>query len=171
MIFLFPTEAEAAMFRAACSAAEVVVCGVGMAAAGATMARLAATRDSIEMVVLAGIAGSYDLSKLALNEVVEVVSEQIEELPTRFRKEYNSAPRFGLPTAISNTVSSSNFVGAKSDIENMEGAAVMAICEALQIPCAEIRAISNLVGDDFERWSVDSALQVLTDRLTTIYNG
>ncbi len=169
--FLFPTATEAAPFREACPDADVVVCGVGMAAVAATMAQLMVESSSIEMVILAGIAGSYDLSKHGIDDVVEVSCEQIEELPLRFRTRYNIEPRFALPSATSNTVNRSNYIGAESQIENMEGASVVAICKQMKIPCSEIRAISNFVGDDFEKWSVQTAIDALTEKLTIIYNG
>ncbi len=170
MIFLFPTEMEAAKFRRVEPDAEVVICGVGMAAAAASMAALVAGHKSIELVVLAGIAGSYDVAKDPVNKVVEVVVEQIEELPERFRERYEIEARFGLPKVRSNSVNRSNFAATESDIENMEGAAVVAICRSLGIPFSEIRAISNGVGDEFEKWSVDSAIDALTTTLSEIYN-
>ncbi len=169
MIFLFPTEFEAAPFRESCPDAEVVICGVGMAAAAATMASVVGREP--EMVILAGIAGSYDLSKFAINQVVEVTSEQIEELPERFQNSYTTSARFNLPEASSNSVNRSHFIGAKSDIENMEGASVMAICERLGIPFSQIRAISNLVGDGVENWSIKPAIVALTETLITIYRS
>lgn len=75
MIFIFPTELEATPFRKACPSAEVVICGVGMAEAAATMATIAKRGEE---VILAGIAGTYDPSITPIDSVVEVVCEQIE---------------------------------------------------------------------------------------------
>lgn len=167
MIFLFPTEFEAAPFRAACPDAAVMICGVGMAEAASAVS----TIEAANWVILAGIAGSYDLSKVPMNQVVEVVTEEVEELPARFATRYEIAARFDLPQVSSNTVNRSNFVGANSDIENMEGASVAAVCQRRNICFSQIRAISNLVGDDFEKWSVKSAIAALTEQLTIIYKS
>lgn len=168
MVFLFPTEFEAAPFRSACPSAEIVICGVGMAATAAVASRVVLSCP--DRVVLSGIAGAYNLAQNPINQVVEVVCESIEELPSQFAKSYVIQPFFALPTATSNSVNRSNFAGATSDIENMEGAAAAAICIEHNIPFSEIRAISNLVGDDVENWSIKSAIEALTTELLTIYN-
>lgn len=167
MVFIFPTEFEAAHFRALHPAANVVICGVGMAATAATLSRIFVSNPDI--VILAGIAGAYNITQNPINQVVEVVSERIEELPEKFAITYEIEPRWGLPRVSSNTVNRSNFRGASSDIENMEGAAAAAICREHNIPFSEIRAISNLVGDPSVNWSFESAIDTLTTKLSTIY--
>lgn len=169
ILFLFPTELEAAPFRAANPSAEIIICGVGMAATAATLSRVI-HRKGIEKVILAGIAGAYNIAQNPINQVVEVVSEQIEELPQQFAKRYDIELQYGLTSARSNSVNRSNFQGSRCDIENMEGAAAAAICEELNISFSEIRAISNLVGDPTSKWSIKSAIEALTDELSTIYN-
>ncbi|MFR9579170.1 MAG: hypothetical protein SNH80_00555, partial [Rikenellaceae bacterium] len=54
---------------------------------------------------------------------------------------------------------------SRSQIENMEGAAFFALCKAQGVRCAEIRAISNRVGDPFEQWSVAPSLERLAHEL------
>ncbi|MFI3289268.1 MAG: hypothetical protein SNH55_05455 [Rikenellaceae bacterium] len=168
MVFLFPTEFEAAPFRKLHPSANVIICGVGMAATAATLS-LIITTTRPKAVILCGIAGAYDINQNPIDQVVEVISEQIEELPEMFQKIYEIEPRWGLPTASSNTVNRSNFQGAKSDIENMEGAAAAAICLEHNIQFSQIRAISNLVGDPTHKWSFKSAIKALTEALSTIY--
>ncbi len=166
MIVLIPTELEARPFMRHCPNAEVVICGVGMATAAATMAHIAITRHPNE-VILAGIAGAY--RDFEINQVVEVVSETVEELPPRFAERYEVASRWGLPTATSNSVNRSNVPAVDSQIENMEGASVMAICNRLGITFSEIRAISNRVGDPISEWQIESAIEALALTLSTIY--
>ncbi|MFR9619849.1 MAG: hypothetical protein SNH63_01365 [Rikenellaceae bacterium] len=167
MIFLFPTELEATPFIAARPQAKVVICGVGMAEAAATTARVAAEG---EMVVLAGIAGAYDTQCNPIDQVVEVVSEQIEELPTQFAKRYETTPRWQLPRATSNSMNRSGAVQHTTQIENMEGAAVAAVCQRLNIEFHQIRAISNRVGDPISQWSIISAIEALAHELSKIYD-
>lgn len=168
-IILFPTQREGASFREQHPEAEVVICGVGMAQAAATMARLAPTIHRESRVILAGIAGAYDTQRYPITSVVEVVSEQIEELPSLFRRVYHIAPQFGLATARGNSVNSQSPKSKGCDVESMEGASVAAICEELSIPFSQIRAISNRVGESSDRWQIDPAINALTDELSEIY--
>ncbi len=167
MIFVFPTEIESKPFRTANPSAQVVICGVGMVETAATMACMPRGKR----VILAGIAGAYDTALNPINQVVEVTEEQVEELPPQFAKQYKIAPQWGLPTVSSNTVSRCGATKAKAQIENMEGAVAAAICEALGTTFHQIRAISNRVGDPASQWSVDSAIEALTEELSRIYNS
>jgi len=48
------------------------------------------------------------------------------------------------------------------DIQNMEGAAFFSICNIYNIPCVEIRGISNLVSDfNKEKWDIENTLHRL----------
>ena len=163
MVYLFPTEMEAAPFRRICPDAEIHISGVGMAATAATLARLATKRREA-CYVLAGIAGGYG-DAVALCDVVEVVSERCVELPARFVKEYAVVPRTHLRSVRSNTVCRAMEHGDGAEVENMEGAALFAMAEALGLEVMEIRAISNRVGDSFDKWAVDEAVEALAHEL------
>ncbi len=170
MIFVFPTEREAEKFRAKYPTAEVAICGVGLIESAATIAKLVKDSDKNDaQILLAGVAGAYNIEEFPIGTVVEVASEVVEELPKKYRKRYDITPRFGLKTASSNSVNAPFFEGAESQIENMEGAAAAAICQAFDIKFSEIRAISNKVGDTFEKWSIDEATDRLTNTLSIIY--
>lgn len=170
--FLFPTEAEAEPFRKEAPAADVRIIGVGMAAAATAVAGLLRERTEGPLrVVLCGVAGSYD-RLLKRGEVVQVLSERIAELPERYAAGYRATWHFDrLREVDGNTV---NCLGAgrkrcTTGIENMEGAAVMALCAAAGIPCGEIRAVSNYVGEPFADWRFGEAVDNLTETLTQIY--
>lgn len=60
---------------------------------------------------------------------------------------------------------------ALPEIENMEGAAFFAVCEALGVACCQIRAVSNYVGEPFEEWAVEEAVQNLTEKLTQLFGN
>lgn len=60
---------------------------------------------------------------------------------------------------------------ALPEIENMEGAAFFAVCEALGVACCQIRAVSNYVGEPFGRWAVGQAVENLTATLTQIFGN
>ena len=167
-VYLFPTELEAAPFRAIAPECEVVISGVGTVATAATIARLYREGNIREgsVVVLAGIAGSYDAT-LGYGEVVEVVEECCVELPERFRKSYSNAPRTMLRGVRSNTVHAST-AAMGAHIENMEGAALFSMAEVLGVKVVEIRAISNIVGESFDKWHLDDALRNLAERLKIV---
>nr|WP_229027602.1 hypothetical protein [Alistipes finegoldii] len=53
----------------------------------------------------------------------------------------------------------------------MEGAPFFAVCEALGVACCQIRAVSNYVGEPFDRWAVGLAVENLTATLTQIFGN
>ena len=169
-VYLFPTECEAAPFRALVPDAEIVISGVGMAMTAATVARIAAEHEHRDMLlVLAGIAGAY--GDIAVGSVVEVVSECCVELPERFREHHRATfCTEMLPTATSNTVHSASALAEGAEVENMEGAALYAVAESLRLSATEIRAISNRVGDHRSLWRIDEATQALARELLKINN-
>lgn len=169
-VYLFPTECEAAPFRALVPDAEIVISGVGMAMTAATVARIAAEHEHRDMLlVLAGIAGAY--GDIAVGSVVEVVSECCVELPERFREHHRATFCTKLlPTATSNTVHGAGALAEGAEVENMEGAALYVIAESLRLSATEIRAISNRVGDHRSLWRIDEATQALACELLKINN-
>ena len=60
---------------------------------------------------------------------------------------------------------------ALPEIENMEGAPFFAVCEALGVACCQIRAVSNYVGEPFDRWAVGLAVENITATLTQIFGN
>ncbi|WP_288489588.1 phosphorylase [uncultured Alistipes sp.] len=71
-------------------------------------------------------------------------------------------------------IGDTNGTGGQSalpEIENMEGAAFFAVCEALGVACCQIRAVSNYVGEPFDRWAVGLAVENLTATLTQIFGN
>ena len=168
MLFLFPTSLEAEPFVRLCPDAQVIISGVGMAATAATLVSLGdAGRLDDECVVLAGIAGAYG-DAVPRGEVVEVVSETTIELPERFRQRYDNVPITELRRVSSNSVHRSVAECEGAEIENMEGASLFAVCGALGIRCAEIRAVSNRVGEEFACWCINEALDNLAKTLKSL---
>lgn len=167
-LYLFPTELEAKPFRTLCPEAEVVISGVGMAATAATLLRLIGEGviRSNDRVILAGVAGTY--GDVEVGQVVEVVEERCSELPERFQQSYRIEPSTSLPKVVSNTVHGkcSPILGAS--IENMEGAALFAVAEVIGLRSVELRAISNRVGQSFDMWRMDEALEALANELKKI---
>lgn len=169
-IFLFPTELEARRFGELCPEADIVISGVGLVETSATLMHLLSQpklRDN-NIVVLCGIAGTYDDS-IERGSVVEVVEECCVELPERFRKCYRVEPQTSLRGVRSSSVHRGGECVGGAEIENMEGAALFAMCQAAGVRCAEIRAVSNVVGEEFSRWQMDMATESLAQQLKSIF--
>ena len=162
--YIFPTVEEAKGFILENPKALTVVSGVGMAAVAATAVRAAKAKKP-HLMILCGVAGAYDHA-LMKGEVVEVVEERIGALPERFRESYCLEPLTELRSVVSNTVNRCGGEASGAEIEQMEGAAFFAVCEALDIEAAEIRAISNYVGEPREEWAFDEAVKNLTEILS-----
>jgi uridine phosphorylase len=169
MLYIFPTELEARRFREISPDSRVVISGVGMAATAVAVARLVQCGDiaASDVVVMAGIAGSYN-DAVAMGSVVEVVRERVVELPERFRQEYAVEQYTGLRGVVSNTVCGCGAEGCGAEVENMEGAALFALAEVYGFRAVEIRAISNRVGESFECWHLEEALEALAEVLQTL---
>lgn len=158
------------MFRARVPEAEVVISGVGEVATAATLARIVPKYGRDCCYVLGGIAGAYG-DTVAIGEVVEVVLERCAELPERFIKEYANEPCTNLRRVGSNTVSRGDRELRGAEIENMEGAALFAMAEAMGFRAVEVRAISNRVGDSFNTWRVEEAVNNLANELKRLNNA
>ena len=167
-LYLFPTEGEAARFRQLRPDACVEVVGVGMAEAGAMAAEYVA-RYAPKRVILAGIAGACD-EQLQVGECVVVVSDCVAGLPNACRIDYKGEAWGELPRATSFTVNrtgeslSLNQVTQDTlpAIEQMEGAAVAALCRSVGVEYLHLRAISNRVSDKRSEWRVPQAIDALT---------
>lgn len=139
-----------------------------MASVAATTIRAVKSRRP-HLVILAGLAGAYD-AELNMGEVVEVTREAVAGVPDRYAESYAVEPLTELRAVSSLTVNSSG-AGAEfkdaagAQVENMEGAAFFAVCDALGVECAELRAISNRVGEPYGQWHTDEALENLTEIL------
>lgn len=168
IVYLFPTIDEAKRFILREPEASVFITGVGMAAVAAATIRAVKSKKP-HLVILAGIAGAYDGGPNC-GEVVEVTREEAAGLPERYAERYAVEPLTELRCVRSLTVSRSGqgMEFARScgaEVENMEGAAFFAVCDALGVECAQLRAVSNRVGEPFEAWRPDEALENLTEIL------
>ena len=191
-IFIFPTVEEAKAFLLTEPRDPVFVGGVGMAEIAAATVRAVKARKP-QLAVLAGIAGACEQT-LQRGEVIEVITERVAGIPARYAREYETTgPDLGLPLAAGVTVSRSGdalteepealtgpdaeaLTGPDAEeplprVENMEGAAFFAVCEALGVACCEIRAVSNYVGEPFDQWAVGEAVENLTEKLTQIFGN
>ena len=176
VLYLFPTEFEAAPFRVLRPQAEVRIVGVGMSQAAATLSRIIA-EEQPERVVLCGIAGACD-ERLKVGGAVEVVTDCEMGLPKAYAESYKPCRCTELPEVEAFTVSrcgASLECGARESevpaIEQMEGAAVGAMCRAWGVEYSHLRTISNRVGDARPLWRADEAVEHLADVLSELYDA
>ena len=175
-LFLFPTQGEAAAFQSLCPDALVAIIGVGMAEAGASAAESVA-RYTPQRVVLAGVAGALG-EELQVGECVAVVKDCIVALPKAYRVEYESSVWGDLKPAISFTVNRTGESLPLADscecdlpaIEQMEGAAVAAVCHRAGVEFLHLRSISNRVTDARDKWRMPQAIEALTSTLVKIFD-
>ena len=164
---IFATEAEAALVRERRPDLEIAICGVGVVECALTMARIIESKRP-EAVVLCGIAGAYDRS-LKVGDVVSVTVEQTATLPAVYRKSYSATLTLPLTEVVSNTVMAVGAEPMGAQVENMEGAALFALCNSYDIPCAQIRAISNYTFDSREQWDIPTALEALAVAINRLF--
>ena len=176
VLYLFPTEFEAAPFRVLRPQAEVRIVGVGMSQAAATLSRII-SEEQPERVVLCGIAGACD-ERLKVGGAVEVVTDCEMGLPKAYAESYKPCRCTELPEVEAFTVSrcgASLECGARESevpaIEQMEGAAVGAMCRAWGVEYSHLRTISNRVGDARPLWRADEAVEHLAEVLSELYDA
>lgn len=182
ILVLFPTATEARYF--AHPAAEVALCGVGLTAAAYNTARLIHQRRP-DVLILAGIAGVYPGSRLAIGDVALVASEREADLgffsasgfahlsAIDIDMEFEVAARYDcpylpasppLPLAHGNSLNAAlaPFVATDGvDVESMEGAAFFHVCLAEGQRFYEVRAVSNRVTLEPEQWDFDASIRAL----------
>ena len=165
-IFIFATEAEAAPVKAARGDLDIRICGVGVVEAAMAVAKII-EEEHPEAIILCGIAGAYD-STLNVGDVVAVEVEQTATLPKLYQKSYSATLSLPLMSVVSNTVMAVGAEACGAQVENMEGAAVFALCADRGVKCAQIRAISNYTTDSRELWDIPAALTALAEAIKNI---
>lgn len=172
---------------------DVLVCGVGPAAAAAATARTIAENSHMgrayDVVVNAGICGAFR-GKARIGDLLiatdSVAAELGVALPWRFQPIDEIG--FGTNRIGCNTVLTVAVEGVRGEIltlasitgsdglaanlahrhpdaigEAMEGFGVATAAQQAGLPFAEIRAVSNYIGDrDVENWDWAAALKTLT---------
>ena len=127
-----------------------------------------------DLVVDIGIAGGRPGGP-AVGEVVHVVTERHGERPATLFRQPAPCPALDfLPVAAGNTVQQldDRFRQVDYDVESMEGAAFFEFCLQRGCDFAEIRAVSNVVGEkDHAKWNIPLAIRNLQTVLETFRNA
>ena len=145
--------------------------------------------EKYDFVINIGIAGSFK-KNFKNGDVIEVVEDTFSEVGyyddanfklftnMDLKTTYLSPPKTSLEKVRSVTVNCVNgnvkqIEALKKrlnpDIENMEGAAFFQVCEKFNIPCLQIRSVSNKVEKrDLQKWDIDLAVKNLNEEAEKI---
>lgn len=166
---------------------DMLITGVGMTATAFSLGRFL-DPSKYNLVLNLGIAGSFR-PDIALGTVVQVQTDTFAELGAEDRETFIPIESLGfgessytamsptkplyppLPTAKGITVNkvhghqpSIDAIRARlaPDVESMEGAAVIYACNKLQLPCIQVRSISNQVEPrNRDNWAIALAIEKL----------
>lgn len=163
---------------------DLLITGVGMTATAFSLGKT--LHKNYDLVLNVGIAGSFD-PNIPLGSLVNIVSDTFAELGAEDNDAFISIDDLGfgkstyearfdydaLPKVTSITVNKvhgnqQNILQLQNRLkvqtESMEGAAVFYACEQLNIPCLQIRAISNYVEPRAkENWQIGLAIKNLNN--------
>ena len=171
------------------TAFDLLITGVGMTATAFALGQHLS--KSYELVLNLGIAGGYHKA-LSLGTIVNVVTDEFSELGAEDKDDFLSISELGfgeskyhalqtiesdaiavLPAVkgitvnkVHGNIDSINKVISRlqPDTESMEGAAVFYCCKQLDIPCLQIRSLSNYVEQrNREAWKIGLAIKNLND--------
>ncbi|RZL51139.1 MAG: futalosine hydrolase [Pedobacter sp.] len=165
---------------------DILITGVGMTATAFALGTI--INDQYNLVLNVGIAGSFDI-KIPLGNLVTIKTDVLAELGAEDNDDFLTIDELGFGT---NTFSATYFISdlqqvnaitvnkvhgnAESiktsikrfnpTVESMEGAAVFYACNKSNIPCVQVRAISNYVEPrNRDNWQIGLAVKNLNDWL------
>ena len=167
---------------------DLLITGVGMTATAFALGQHLSPSSDYKLVVNLGIAGCYDRN-IPLGSLVNVVSDEFSELGAENKDEFLTIDAMGfgksrytaknIPASLNlpevNGITINKVHGNRASIaaisqrlnpitESMEGAAVFYSCEQLDIPCIQIRSISNYVEErNRDAWKIGLAVKNLNN--------
>jgi len=166
---------------------EVLVTGVGMINTALSLTKRLSEK-SYDLVINIGVAGAFNT--LNLGDVVEVTEDIFSEIGfengisfsafTDFdlKKKYKVEGKTNLQQAKGITVNTVHgneesiaeiIKRLNPDVESMEGAACFKVCQEFEIPCVQIRAISNKVEKrNKTNWDLPLAINNLNTTVAQI---
>ena len=167
---------------------EILITGIGMLNTSINLTQRLST-GKYDLLINIGVAGSFN-TELNIGEVVEVVEEKISELGFEDGERFSEFNEFNLKNVFGNksktdllsvsSITVNRVHGNKRsiteiinrlnpDIENMEGAAFFQVCNTFNVPCIQIRAISNKVEHrNKDNWNLPLAIKNLNNKLEEI---
>ncbi len=160
---------------------DVLITGLGMVSATFELTKKLMQKET-DLVINFGVAGSFN-SKINIGDVVEVVEDNLSEIGYENGANFSQFTDFKVTTSYKvdsrtslqkvrgitvNTVhgNENSILKIKDrlnpDIESMEGAAIFKVCKEFNVPCLQIRSISNKVERrNKENWNFPLAVKKL----------
>ena len=167
---------------------EILISGVGMVNTTYALTKHLSA-NFYDLVINMGVAGCFS-SAIKIGDVVEVVEDAFSEIGFENGMEFEQFSDFEITntfkvegntnlqqvkgitvnTVHGNESSISKIVSRfNPEVESMEGAAVFKVCKEFNIPCVQIRAISNKVEKrNKANWDIPLAIQNLNTTLSRI---
>lgn len=176
---------------------EFLITGVGMTATAFQLGRKLSETKDFDLIINAGIAGSFDYG-IPLGTVIHIVEDRIVELGVEIEEGFISIEELGFGKSIFkgkqvenkknhpaiadlpqlNAITVNTVHGKTSSIstlkknypniqiESMEGAAVFFAAEHFNLPCIQIRSLSNYVESrNKDNWNIPLAIHNLNSWL------
>ena len=167
---------------------EILITGIGMLNTSISLTQRLSS-GKYDLLINIGVAGSFN-PELNIGDVVEVVEEKISELGFEDGESFSEFNEFNLKNIFENK-SKTDLLSVRSitvnrvhgnkrsiteiinrlnpDIENMEGAAFFQVCNTFNVPCIQIRAISNKVEHrNKDNWNLPLAIKNLNNKAEEI---
>jgi futalosine hydrolase len=167
---------------------EFLITGVGMVATAFALGRHLAL-NKYDLVINLGIAGSFDRN-IALGEVVEIVEDNLSELGAEDAEAFLTIESMGFGESVFKpSTSLSKYIDfnlkqataitvntvhghepsiikltdrLQPQLESMEGAAFFYSCKQADVPCLQIRAVSNYIEKrNRDAWQIGLAIKNL----------
>ena len=167
---------------------DVIVTGVGMVNTTFSLTKRL-SKKSYDLVINMGIAGSFS-DKIKIGDVVEVKEDIFSEIGFENGNSFSEFINFRIENSFKvnektnlkkvkgitvNTVHGNEktiveiISRLNPDLESMEGAACFMVCEQFEIPCMQIRAISNKVEKrNKAHWDLPLAIKNLNATVAQI---
>ena len=169
---------------------ELLITGVGMLNTAISLTQQL-SHNNYDLIINMGVAGSFS-DDLKIGDVVEVVEDTFSELGYEEAEGITAFTEFNLKNKFTNQaktqLSKVNSITVNTvhgneesiaviterlhpDIESMEGASIFQLCEEFNVPCMQIRSISNKVEQrDKNNWDIPLAIHNLNTAVEKIIN-
>ncbi len=170
---------------------DMIVTGVGMVNTTFSLTKRL-SKKSYDLVINMGVAGSFS-DEIKIGDVVEIVEDIFSEIGFENGNSFSEFINFSIENSFK-VGEKTNLKKAKGitvntvhgnkktiteivkrlnpDVESMEGAACFMTCEQFEIPCIQIRAVSNKVEKhNTENWDLSLAISNLNTEVEKIIDS
>ncbi len=166
----------------------ILITGIGIANSCIKLTKTI-LKNNFDLVINMGISGSFN-ENIKIGDVVEVIEDNFSEIGFEANEDFQMFSQDDIKTSYSNNQKTKlkkvksitvNTVHGNTnsikkiierlnpDIENMEGAAIFKVCQEFNIPCLQIRSISNKIEKrNKKNWNIPLAINNLNQTVSEI---